>query len=135
MGIMVMSGHSACAMDVIASKPEIIPKVYPPGPIKMCVVVNTDLEMSVGKIGEQIGRAVSKLYTLTETKDATANEMMNSWRLEGEQIIILGATEKEIHTLPVPDISAIDPQTGLFTIVAWAPTRVPPRGYSKLKRL
>ena len=58
MGIMVMSGHSACAMDVIASKPEIIPKVYPPGPIKMCVVVNTDLEMSVGKIGEQIGRAV-----------------------------------------------------------------------------
>jgi peptidyl-tRNA hydrolase len=109
----------------------------------MYVAVNTDLKMPAGKVGQYVGRVVAKWfldYLATEEKDEQiANAQMNEWISDGEKIVVLGATKKEMDALPTPDIEVFGPDTGLadasLVAIAWKPTAEIICGLNKLRNL
>jgi peptidyl-tRNA hydrolase len=114
---------------------------------KLYVVVNTDHEMSAGKVGAQVGHAVSRLYigllAQEQGEDPTEDPLERAlapWWRAGSPIIVLGGTTQEIAALGPPDIVVTDAgrtevRPGAQTAVAWRPTERPLEGLRALRLL
>jgi PTH2 family peptidyl-tRNA hydrolase len=62
--------------------------------MKVYIIVNTDLKMSVGKIAGQVGHAVSKLI-----RACGNSKRMKEWFTNNEPKIVLKANEKTLNSL------------------------------------
>lgn len=111
---------------------EKVPKLY--------IIVNTDLQLTVGRIGVDIGHIVSKLWLKNLLDEKNDDEGMDRWLCTGRVIEVYSATKAQIDTLPAPEIYVRDTgpmvvQSGPCTVVAWMPTDIPIRGIDGLVRL
>ncbi len=110
----------------------------------MYLITNSSLQMEKGKIGAQIGHAVSKLY-----QDVLSGKLsilsIKDWLDHGETKIILKATESEIVSFIKnykPDIFIHDAgltqvKAGSLTVIGWYPMNVnyQPEEFKRLKLL
>ena len=107
-------------------------QIMQPDPVKMVILVRTDLKMSQGKIGSQCSHAALDVYRRSSRDHAT----LNSWRSNGEKIVVLKVSNQlELETyakaaqsvhLPVSvicDAGRTEVASGTKTVVAIGPAQ------------